>query len=57
MKTRRIDVMCLQETRWGGNKVRELGFGCKLFHSGGTKHEMELGYMSETIRINAGGMS
>ena len=25
MKTRRIDVMCLQETRWGGNKARELG--------------------------------
>ena len=27
MKTRRI-VMCLQETRWGGNKARELGDGC-----------------------------
>ena len=35
MKTRRIDVMCLQETRWGGNKARELGDGCKLFYSGG----------------------
>ena len=37
MKTRRIDVMCLQETRWGGNKARELGDGCKLFYSGGKK--------------------
>ena len=46
MKTRRIDVMCLQETRWGGNKARELGDGCKLFYSGGKKHEMELGYVS-----------
>ena len=37
MKTRRIDVMCLQETRWGGNKAREIGDGCKLFYSGGKK--------------------
>ena len=51
MKTRRIDVMYLQETRWGGNKARELGDGCKLFYSGGKKQEMELGYVSETIRI------
>ena len=34
MKARRIDVMCLQETRWGGNKAREIGDGCKLFYSG-----------------------
>ena len=37
MKTRRIDMMCLQETRWGGNKGRELGDGCKLFYSVGKK--------------------
>ena len=37
MKTRRIDVMCLQDTRWGRNKARELGDGCKLFYSGGKK--------------------
>ena len=30
MKTRRIDVICLQETRWGRD-------GCKLFYSGGKK--------------------
>ena len=34
-KTRIIDVMCLQETRWGGNKARDLGDGCKLLYSGG----------------------
>ena len=50
MKTRRIEVMCLQDTRWGGNKDRELGDGCKLFYSG-EQHEMELGYVSETINI------
>ena len=37
VKTRRIDVMYRQETRWGGNKARELGDGCKLFYSGGKK--------------------
>ena len=37
MKTRRIDVICLQETSWGGDKARELVDGCKLFHSGGKK--------------------
>ena len=35
----------------GGNKARELGDGCKLFYSGGKKHEMELGYVSETTSI------
>ena len=37
MKTRRIDVMCLQETRWGGTKAREIGDGCKLVYSGAKK--------------------
>ena len=39
MKTQRLDVMCLQETRWSGNKARDLGGGCsyKLFYNGGTK--------------------
>ena len=43
MKTRRIDVMCLQETRWGGNKARELGDGYKLFYSGGKKARNGIG--------------
>ena len=37
MKTRKIDVMCLQETISGGDKVRELGDVCKVFYSGGKK--------------------
>ena len=43
MKTRRIDVMCLQETRWGGNKAREPGDECKLFYSGGKKARNGIG--------------
>ena len=43
MKTRRIDVMCLHDTRWGGNKAREHGDGCKLFYSGGKKARTGVG--------------
>ena len=31
------DVMCLQQTRWGGYKARYMRGGCRLFYSGG-KH-------------------
>ncbi|XP_037772662.1 uncharacterized protein LOC119568274 [Penaeus monodon] len=27
MKTRKVDVLCVQETRWKGNKAKELGEG------------------------------
>ena len=29
-----MGVLCVQETRWKGNKARELGGDCKLFYSG-----------------------
>ena len=34
MKTRGVDILCVQETRWKGNKARELGEGYKLIYSG-----------------------
>ena len=34
MERRKIGILCVQETRWKGNKARELGEGCKLFYSG-----------------------
>jgi exonuclease III len=34
MKRRRINVACLQETRWKGTKAREIGKGYKFFYSG-----------------------
>nr|XP_027232041.1 craniofacial development protein 2-like [Penaeus vannamei] len=34
MERRKLEVLCLQETRWRGNKARELGRGFKLFYSG-----------------------
>ena len=37
MKSRRVDILCVQETRWKGNKARELGEGYKLIYSGTNK--------------------
>ena len=34
MERRKMGVLCVQETRWKGNKARELGGDCKLFYSG-----------------------
>ncbi|VDO80849.1 unnamed protein product [Heligmosomoides polygyrus] len=34
MKRRRIEVLCLQETRWKWAKAKEIGEGVKLFYNG-----------------------
>ncbi|XP_066958896.1 craniofacial development protein 2-like [Macrobrachium rosenbergii] len=34
MNTRRVDILCVQETRWRGNKAKEIGGGWKLLYSG-----------------------
>ena len=34
MKRRKVDVLCVQETRWKGSKARDIGGGCKLFYHG-----------------------
>ena len=34
MERGKVRVLCVQETRWKGNKARELGGDCKLFYSG-----------------------
>ena len=34
MERRRMDILCLQETRWKGNKAKELAGGHKLLYSG-----------------------
>ena len=33
MERRRIDIMCVQETKWKGFKAREIGNGFKLFYT------------------------
>ena len=34
MQRRKVDVLCVQETRWKGNKARDVGSGCKLYYYG-----------------------
>ena len=36
MKKRKLEMLCMQETRWGGNSAREIGEGYKIIYSGGT---------------------
>ena len=36
MKMRRVSILCVQETRWNGNKAKELGEGYKLYYSAAT---------------------
>lgn len=37
MRTRKVDVLCVQDTRWTGDKAKELGDGYKLIYSGANK--------------------
>ncbi|KAK3537270.1 hypothetical protein QTP70_007006 [Hemibagrus guttatus] len=34
MERRKVDILCVQETRWKGSKAHSIGAGFKLFHYG-----------------------
>ena len=34
MKRRKLDILCVQETRWKGSKAESIGGGFKLFYHG-----------------------
>ncbi|KAK3536052.1 hypothetical protein QTP70_026012 [Hemibagrus guttatus] len=34
MERRKVDILCVQETRWKGSKARSIGAGLKLFYYG-----------------------
>ncbi|KAK3554907.1 hypothetical protein QTP86_000945 [Hemibagrus guttatus] len=34
MERRKVDILCVQETRWNGSKARSIGAGFKLFYYG-----------------------
>ncbi|KAK3514078.1 hypothetical protein QTP70_003216 [Hemibagrus guttatus] len=34
MERRKVDILCVQETRWKGSKARSIGAGFKLFYNG-----------------------
>ena len=34
MQTRKVDILCVQESRWKGSKARSSGTGYRLFYHG-----------------------
>ena len=40
----KVDILCLQETKWKESKARNIGSGCKLFYNGadGTKNGIRI---------------
>ncbi|KAI5104132.1 hypothetical protein C0J45_5758 [Silurus meridionalis] len=34
MERRKVDMLCVQETKWKGSKTRNIGGGFKLFYRG-----------------------
>ena len=43
MKRRRIDILCIQETRWRGSGAKALGDDYKLLYSGGKEKKKGVG--------------
>ena len=43
LNRRRIDIACVQETRWKGSKAKELGEGYKLYYHGDTTNRNGIG--------------
>ena len=35
MQRRRLDVLCVQETKWKGDRARQMAGGYKMMHAGG----------------------
>ncbi|KAK3541400.1 hypothetical protein QTP86_024584, partial [Hemibagrus guttatus] len=43
MERRKVDILCVQETRWKGSKARSIGAGFKLFYYGVDSKRNEVG--------------
>ena len=43
MERRKIDLACVQKTKWKGAKAREIGGGFKLFYNGGNNKRNGVG--------------
>ncbi|VDL70637.1 unnamed protein product [Nippostrongylus brasiliensis] len=51
MKRRKIQILCLQETRWKGEKAKEIGEGVKLFYKGEDGRKNGVGIaISESVK-------
>ena len=50
MERRRLEVSCIQQTKWNGDRARTMMGGCKLLHEGGDGRSNGLGIIvSEEI--------
>ncbi|KAK3539360.1 hypothetical protein QTP70_003845 [Hemibagrus guttatus] len=47
MERRKVDILCVQETRWKGSKARSIGAGFKLFYYGVDSKRNRVGYELE----------
>ena len=43
LNRRRIDIACVQETRWKGSKAKQVGDGYKLYYHGETNNRNGIG--------------
>ena len=53
MERRKIDVLCVQETKWRGSKARMIGGGCKLFYHGVDGRRNGIGVVVREKYINS----
>ncbi|KAK3572375.1 hypothetical protein QTP86_032601, partial [Hemibagrus guttatus] len=52
MERRKVDILCVQETRWKGSKTRSIGAGFKLFYYGvdSKRNGVGVGLKEEFVR-------
>nr|GFD04844.1 hypothetical protein [Tanacetum cinerariifolium] len=53
LKRRRVNICCVQETKWKGEKAKEIGEGYKIIYSGRTSTRNGVGViLDEDMKIN-----
>uniref|UniRef100_A0A3B3I9A4 ribonuclease H n=1 Tax=Oryzias latipes TaxID=8090 RepID=A0A3B3I9A4_ORYLA len=53
MERRKVDVLCVQETRWKGSKARSIGGGYKLFYHGVDRKRNGVGVILKGEFVNS----
>uniref|UniRef100_A0AAQ6IMB3 Endonuclease/exonuclease/phosphatase domain-containing protein n=1 Tax=Anabas testudineus TaxID=64144 RepID=A0AAQ6IMB3_ANATE len=52
MERRKVDVLCVQETKWKGSKARSIGGGYKLFYHGVDRKRNRVGVILKGEFVN-----
>ena len=53
LERRKVDILCVQETRWKGSKARNIGGSYKLFHHGVSGQKNGVGIILKERFINS----